>query len=228
MRRDPEAHGALLEILQEFPCEDAGEQQPSCADRCNDPAQKWACMRDNAWSNGMPSAIVDHWLKLFALTVARVGRNPREAYQSFTNILLEVSAASPTFLEVNFEKMVRQRAVPIASPPITHPKKSLKITSSIALPNPLLPLPSKPQKLASPVESRAQRLSTRLDALVDRIERLKERLSSSGTNAVAPHPANDPLPGNSSASSWEAGDLGDGDIFLDALEKRVARLAQRR
>ncbi len=236
VRRDPEAHGALLEILQEFPCEGENGQRRPCANRCNDPAQKWACMRDNAWSTGMPSAIVDHWLEVFALMVARVGRKPREAYHSFTNMVLQASAASPTFSAVNFEEMVRHNAVPFQKQTVSQPTKLSKITPSPApskpipavAPKKVAPLPTKTQKLPAPAESRVQKLSSRLDVLVTRMEQLKGRIETNGVNATTPQPANDPLPGTSAASSWEADSLGSDDLSLDALEKRVARLDQRK
>ncbi len=223
MRRDPEVNGALLEILQELSCEDENRQRPQCADQCNDPAQKWACMRDHAWGAGVPSAIVDHWLEVFALMVARVGRKPREAYQSFANVMLQASAASPTFSKVNFEEMVRNNALPAPAPPSPSPSKP----SPTLMPKKVaqLPLPLKPQKLSAPIESRAQKLTARLDAIANRIEKLKEKLNPSSVNASTPQPANDPLPATSAASSWEAGELGDEDLSLDALERRVARLA---
>ncbi len=236
VRRDPEAHGALLEVLQEFPCESEDGHPSTCADRCNDPAQKWACMRDNAWPVGMPASIVNHWLEVFALMVARAGRNPREAYQSFTNVLHQASATSPTFSAADFEGMVRHIAVPARAPAVSQPVNSPKIATQPALPKPVLqittkkvptlPLPLKSQKLPVLAATRAQKLSTRLDSLADRIERVKERLTSNGASTSTDQPGNDPLIRATAASSWEADAIGDEDLSFDTLEKRVARLAQ--
>ncbi len=222
VRRDPEVYGALLEMLQEFQCEDENGQRPACAGQCNDPAQKWACMRDHAWNSGMPSAIVDHCIEIFALMVTRVGRNAREAYQSFGNIALQVSAANPTFSEANFVGMVKKNGVPIQQPPAPAPVKPPKTMRGC------FPLPLQPQKAPVPAESRAQKLIARLDALASKMEQLKARFHPDTRNASTPHLANDPLPVASAASSWEVDDAESLGLSLEALEKRAARFAHRK
>ncbi len=239
VRRDPEIHGALLEILQELPCMSDGGQPRACVEGCNDPIQKWACLRDNAWGNGMPSAIVDHWIEVFAQLVARAGRKAREAYNSFINIAFQASAANTTFSVANFAEMVQRNTIPTPQAPTISPTRPLKIapqpSDTLRFPLPVaipktgcLPQPMRTQKLPAVVESRAQKLSARLDVLVDRIEQLKGRLQANGSRSPTPQSANDPLLGPSNSSSVEAEDLGDADLSLDALEKRVARLAHGR
>ncbi len=229
VRRDPEAHGALLEVLQELPCTGDNGHPRACAERCNDPTQKWACLRDNAWGNGMPSAIVDHWLEVFALLVARVGRKAREAFNSFTNVVLQASAASTTFSAANFAEMVQRNTLPAPQTPLTTPPtKFPKIAPQPPLVTQMFPLSLRSQKPPALAESRAQKLSTRLDALLDRMEQLKGRLRANAPRSPTPQPANDLLPETCVASGWEADDLESDDLSLDALEKRVARLAQQK
>ncbi len=235
VRRDPEAHEALLEMLQEFQCEEENGRKRVCSERCNDPAQKWACMRDNAWNSGMPAAIVDHWLEVFAVHITRVGRTAREAYQSFINIALQASAANTTFSAADFGGMLQHKGISSIVPSVACPLHSPKtppqpspqnIAPAVATKTvSAFPLPMKSQKSSESSEFRAQKLSARLDALADRIERLKGRLNPAVTDAATPQPANDQLLGTSAASGWEADDLGVDDLSLDALEKRVARLA---
>ncbi len=184
----------------------------------------------------MPSAIIDHWLEVFALMVARVGRNPREAYQSFLNIVLEASAASPTFSEDNFIEMMRHDAVPIQAQAVAQPPAPAKVPPFPTPPKPALAaplkkvasLPLKPQILTAPAESRVQKLSSRLDALVTCIKRLKERHNSNNVNAPTTQQTNDPLPGAIATSDWEAEDLENHDLSLDALEKRAAHLTKQK
>ncbi len=178
-------------------------------------------MRDHAWIPGVPSAIVDHWVEVIALMVAHVGRKSREAYRPFTNVMLQASAVSSTFSEVNFDEMVRHSAMPV----LAQSSSRLSKPYSPIMPKKVaqLPLPLKPQKLLSPTESRAQKLTARLDALVGRIEQLKGRLDSTTVNASIPQSTNDPLPGTSAASSWEADDLNDGtsDLPLKIVSIKV-------
>ncbi len=231
LRRDREALESLLEILQELECAGSDDQGKHCAGGCTDPTQKWACLRDNTWHNGMPAAIVDHWLEIFAFHVARVRRNPREAFNSFTNAMLQASAANPTFSEVDFKIMVqRNRPAPPEVSATPSPRVPQEPPAMKALPF-FPPNKSSPSAIFQPLknfdskrgESRAQQLCARLDALATRIEKIRERYSSNLPQTTRPHTADDSLPHAPAADRWEADD--DGDLSLESLEKRVSRLA---
>ena len=229
VRRDPEVHGALLELLQELPCQGEDNQPSRCAGNCHDPVQKWACLRENAWQNGVPAAIVDQWLEMFARGVTRVGRISREAYISFSNVVLQASAANPTFSETEFAGMVRKNEIPVKKVlPETQPVGFLQMSPK---PRPAkVAAPAKPTPRVSsipfldnskthiPSESRAPEICARLDAVAERVARLAGRLRARVANALVPRIPNVRRKEADDPESME-------ELTMDALEKRIARLA---
>ncbi|OLS14296.1 MAG: hypothetical protein RBG13Loki_2084 [Promethearchaeota archaeon CR_4] len=187
-RRDPDAHAALLEVLRELQCDGDDRQSRNCVEKCTDPVQKWACFRDSTWNDGMPTATVDRWLEMYANNVASVGRRPREAYNSFTNITLQASAANTTFSSAAFAEMVdlftnKSEDVPkhLPSSPVSKKiKQNLPKNRSFDSRAPDL------RGIRKSTESRVHNLAERLDDLVDRIEKMKERHSPSPISSYKP------------------------------------------
>ncbi|HMF34530.1 MAG TPA: hypothetical protein VKK79_24115, partial [Candidatus Lokiarchaeia archaeon] len=51
-----------------------------CGLTCRVPEQKWDCLREHAWQGGVPSAIDDRWLGVFATLVKRGDRGKVATY----------------------------------------------------------------------------------------------------------------------------------------------------
>ncbi|HMF30930.1 MAG TPA: hypothetical protein VKK79_05930 [Candidatus Lokiarchaeia archaeon] len=164
IRRDPEMYAAFMSILRDIRCTD-------CELSCHAPEQKWSCLREGQWQQGVPAAIADRWLEVFAGLVGKTGRGAREALQVFEGILAKIPGSRVALSQEDFARLAGEGKAP-------------QFATSVA--PPVQPDPSdKPMKTWAPQTSHATGVAAqpsleagapRKDRFLARITDLSQRL----------------------------------------------------
>jgi hypothetical protein len=161
VKRDPEMHASLLAYLKEVKCDD-------CGLTCRAPEQKWDCLRKNAWAGGVPSAIADGWLEVFANLVRQTGRDAKEAFMTFSTILAKVPGSRLTTDQAAFARLVGEGKASKFSTPAS--------PRVVAPPPPSLPLLAKDAEM-QPTSTNFPHLGPRERKILARLENISDRLA---------------------------------------------------
>jgi hypothetical protein len=175
IKRDPEMYASLLAYLKAVTCDD-------CGLTCRAPEQKWDCLRKNSWASGVPSAIADGWLDVFANLVRQTGRDPKEAFLTFSAVLAKVPGSRLTSDLAAFARLVEEGNASKFSTPA-----SLRAVPSPSVPpqphNAEVPPAGRSTAFLGP---RERQILARLDNMVGRLVRISEVVVDRLSRSILP------------------------------------------